>query len=256
LAWVTVSANGGAGQAVANATGGYGSGTETASASAAVTDATSRMARATSESQGVQGSVTASATAPVGGPATAITEANIGAPASTPELSEGEVYAVAELTPGGTTFGGGGFGAESDGSDTSLTYTATMDFTFMTTTTGDVYLNLTSGAPSGDAFESLVFTYSVDGSVPIKETFTTVAAADAYFDGNAVSLGDLTAGTQTLDLSYGFAAMGDAPGYAVTFDTSSAPVPEPSTWAMILIGFAGLGYVSWRRSRAPSLPAV
>jgi PEP-CTERM motif len=26
-------------------------------------------------------------------------------------------------------------------------------------------------------------------------------------------------------------------------------VPEPSTWAMMLIGFAGLGYAGYRRSR-------
>jgi PEP-CTERM motif len=29
------------------------------------------------------------------------------------------------------------------------------------------------------------------------------------------------------------------------------PVPEPSTWAMMLIGFAGLGYAGYRRAREP-----
>ena len=28
-------------------------------------------------------------------------------------------------------------------------------------------------------------------------------------------------------------------------------VPEPSTWAMMLLGFAGLGYAGFRRSRQP-----
>ena len=28
-------------------------------------------------------------------------------------------------------------------------------------------------------------------------------------------------------------------------------VPEPSTWAMMLLGFAGLGYVGYRRAREP-----
>jgi hypothetical protein len=28
-------------------------------------------------------------------------------------------------------------------------------------------------------------------------------------------------------------------------------VPEPSTWAMMLIGFAGLGYAGYRRAREP-----
>ena len=35
---------------------------------------------------------------------------------------------------------------------------------------------------------------------------------------------------------------GDPPGGA-------SAVPEPSTWAMLLIGFAGLGFLGWRGSR-------
>jgi hypothetical protein len=31
---------------------------------------------------------------------------------------------------------------------------------------------------------------------------------------------------------------------------ATAPVPEPSTWAMLLIGFAGLGFVRYRASRS------
>jgi PEP-CTERM motif len=31
--------------------------------------------------------------------------------------------------------------------------------------------------------------------------------------------------------------------------TLSASVPEPSTWAMMILGFAGVGFVSYRRSR-------
>ena len=31
--------------------------------------------------------------------------------------------------------------------------------------------------------------------------------------------------------------------------------PEPSTWAMMLIGFAGLGFVGYRRARAVALAA-
>jgi hypothetical protein len=32
--------------------------------------------------------------------------------------------------------------------------------------------------------------------------------------------------------------------------TVVADVPEPSTWAMLLIGFTGLGYTASRRSKA------
>jgi PEP-CTERM motif len=36
----------------------------------------------------------------------------------------------------------------------------------------------------------------------------------------------------------------------VTLATGASPaVPEPSTWAMMLLGFAGLGFLSWRGSR-------
>jgi hypothetical protein len=31
--------------------------------------------------------------------------------------------------------------------------------------------------------------------------------------------------------------------------TATDPVPEPSTWAMMLLGFAGLGFAGYRASR-------
>jgi hypothetical protein len=33
------------------------------------------------------------------------------------------------------------------------------------------------------------------------------------------------------------------------------PVPEPSTWAMMLVGFAGLGFAGWRGSQTAALAA-
>ena len=35
----------------------------------------------------------------------------------------------------------------------------------------------------------------------------------------------------------------------LSFDASLFVVPEPSTWAMMLLGFAGLGFVGYRRTR-------
>ena len=37
---------------------------------------------------------------------------------------------------------------------------------------------------------------------------------------------------------------------------SVAAVPEPSTWAMLLIGFAGIGFMAYRRKSKPVLMAV
>jgi hypothetical protein len=39
------------------------------------------------------------------------------------------------------------------------------------------------------------------------------------------------------------------PKNTVSFDFSAFVVPEPSTWAMLLLGFAGLGFVGYRRTR-------
>jgi hypothetical protein len=38
---------------------------------------------------------------------------------------------------------------------------------------------------------------------------------------------------------------------------SFAPdVPEPSTWAMMLLGFAGVGFMAYRRKSRPALMAA
>jgi hypothetical protein len=37
-----------------------------------------------------------------------------------------------------------------------------------------------------------------------------------------------------------------------TLTVTAAPVPEPSTWAMMLLGFAGLGFAGYRTRRAAS----
>jgi hypothetical protein len=46
------------------------------------------------------------------------------------------------------------------------------------------------------------------------------------------------------------------PDLVPIFGDTSAPVPEPSTWAMMLLGFAGLGYAGYRRARAAAVPPV
>jgi PEP-CTERM motif len=38
--------------------------------------------------------------------------------------------------------------------------------------------------------------------------------------------------------------------------TISAAVPEPSTWAMMILGFTGVGFMAYRRKSKPALMAV
>ena len=40
--------------------------------------------------------------------------------------------------------------------------------------------------------------------------------------------------------------------FNATFSLSGAVIPEPSTWAMMLLGFAGLGFAGYRHARQAS----
>jgi hypothetical protein len=118
--------------------------------------------------------------------------------------------------------------------------TASYDTTF----TLDVAFTVpTSTSPSGQTFDASV-TGSVQGNggqVTIdfsnpSETFT--------FSGGSFTLtvGDLTVNT------------GD-PNLTGTI-TVNAAVPEASTWAMMLLGFAGFGFIAYRRKSKPILMAA
>jgi PEP-CTERM motif len=47
-----------------------------------------------------------------------------------------------------------------------------------------------------------------------------------------------------------FTAVGEqGNGQVIIESITGSPVPEPSTWAMMLVGFVGLGVASYRASR-------
>ena len=53
-----------------------------------------------------------------------------------------------------------------------------------------------------------------------------------------------------LDVTGDAPAVGSALILDVSFTPVGPPVPEPSTWVLILLGFAGLGFAGWRRTAA------
>jgi hypothetical protein len=58
-------------------------------------------------------------------------------------------------------------------------------------------------------------------------------------------------------LEVNFAGLTFAPGSQLVLDVGPvAAVPEPSTWAMMVLGFFGLGFMAYRRKSKPALMAA
>jgi len=101
----------------------------------------------------------------------------------------------------------------------------------------------TTSLPCADVFDGFAFTFS--GGLPITSvTVDPGSSADFLpvslaFNATAIFVnlaGDLPAVDSTLVLD-------------VT-TKGTTPAPEPSTWALMLLGFAGLGFAGWRRTAA------
>ena len=75
-----------------------------------------------------------------------------------------------------------------------------------------------------------------------------VEYATEWSHGQVIDLGALPGFTESQALG-----INDA-GQVVGLSFGPAPIPEPSTWAMMLVGFAGLGYAGYRRAR--QLPPI
>ena len=130
-----------------------------------------------------------------------------------------------------------------DGS-VSNTYSASSTFDFAAK--GDLLLGLISpldGAPTD--FQQIDFTVTLNGAEVVDETFTSLAAADAFFADDVINLGSVS-GAAEITFAYDLVAGGSG-GYGMDLAFGGA-VPEPSTWAMMLIGFGGLGYAGLRRA--------
>ena len=132
-----------------------------------------------------------------------------------------------------------------------------------------------SGGIGGDSPDSSFFSFYWKGgsfavSVGVRDASTLLSPPSYLFDlcngttcgdvieqtvadsGNGWSSalsGDLAAGYDTVGIIDQGAA--DDPNFLITFAeplSQIAGVPEPSTWAMTLLGFAGLGYAGYKRA--------
>jgi PEP-CTERM motif len=127
-------------------------------------------------------------------------------------------------------------------------------------TSGTGVLSLTSAVPSS-GLDSLgpgpvagvdLFTVTIDGHLfNLTNTFTNVS----FLNGALFNLGfaafasplQVTASGTT----YTFADISNQSVDSLGSITAiAAPVPEASTWAMLLLGFAGLGFMAYRRKNS------
>jgi len=144
------------------------------------------------------------------------------------------------------------FGAMSagyGGSGESLTYTAEADFSSVSPGTWDYYVILDENNHTGAGFDSLEFQIDVDGINTFTFNTDSLGVAEVFFTNHWINLGYLAAGNQSIDLIYTLTASEVGAGFGFTYTV----VPEASTWAMMLIGFAGLGFLGCRGSRRTAI---
>ncbi len=97
---------------------------------------------------------------------------------------------------------------------------------------------------------------NADGTVTLwATTSTTSLSGDNGADPNQIVMINDLLGDRTLPANEAFSVL-DGPVAGLRYGgVAYAAAPEPSTWAMIVLGFAGLGYAARRRGRRSALPA-
>jgi hypothetical protein len=161
--------------------------------------------------------------------------------------------ADALLGPRDMVFGTAILGANyaTDGGGACLTYSATSTFDFAYG--GNLQLGLIddqhAGFPGGLGFQSMEFTILDNGVEILDLTFESLAVAESFFDDSVINLGSNLG--PNIDLTFGYTLVADGSG-GFGFELAiGGAVPESSTWAMMLIGFGGLGFAGYRRAREP-----
>ncbi|MEV4782423.1 PEP-CTERM sorting domain-containing protein [Burkholderia sp. LMU1-1-1.1] len=89
---------------------------------------------------------------------------------------------------------------------------------------------------------SFSFSVSNGGTSLYSGSFTTLAQADAVFNGHALDLGVINANTLDLLLTFTLESGLYGFSYLVGQGGALAPVPEPGSWMLLMLGLALLGW--------------
>jgi hypothetical protein len=104
--------------------------------------------------------------------------------------------------------------------------------------------------PSLDAFDRVIFSTRSPAFVEATNAPSLGQVLELSFTGSLVGFtGGTITGEAVTTSDLGVALFVVNPGGSIT------AIPEPSTWAMMLLGFAGLGYAAYRGSRRTAATA-
>jgi hypothetical protein len=142
-------------------------------------------------------------------------------------------------------------GATYGGNGQSLTYQESASFTLNSHGGSFFLVDLLGASSIGNGFDAATFQILSNGNVVDSQSFTNVAAANAFFSNNLLSV-PLASGVDNIQMAFD-ETMSGGEGYSFGYAASAAP--EPSTWAMMLLGFATIVLVAYRR-RNKALAAI
>ena len=147
-------------------------------------------------------------------------------------------------------------GAGYGGTGPSLTYQESATFTFNNAFGGPFAIDLLSNASLGNGFDSALFQIFDNGNLFQSQSFNDLASAQAFFSNNLIFF-QFGAGQNNIQLVFN-ETMSSGQGFSFNYAAAGgvSAVPEPSTWAMLLLGFAGIGFMAYRRKSTPALMAA
>ena len=119
-------------------------------------------------------------------------------------------------------------------------------FSITTPATVLIGTNASGQITSWSIFETVFASYPAFPGEDPNDFFSTYRVGTSN-TGNTITLLE--------DHNEGFGPNPGAVGLG-SFGAVIAPVPEPATWAMLLLGFAGVGFMAYRRKSKPALMAA
>jgi hypothetical protein len=109
------------------------------------------------------------------------------------------------------------------------------------------------GADRAPAFFEILTSNDGSNFTPLGSVIPTFTNANQLFTATVNGVVD----AQYIEYNFGFGAANGAPnggqGNGAGIVQLAASIPEPSTWAMMIIGFAGMGFMAYRKRRDVSL---